>query len=177
MPRAFEIFDETLDAEVQAELESFAGHKVKRETGGLWQIRNLYRYHRWAPLHEEDLFCAVGWQLGKVDDSSHASVLRIAAEGYPSAFAFLEARPGAVARATSIAAMRQIALRGDWESYNLDNPSGWAGVRRAKSLADVVVFRDHVAAVQRFFVESIRQLREELTAFKKDHPELPWEGS
>jgi hypothetical protein len=46
-----------------------------------------------------------------------------------------------------------------------------------KSLAEVLPTEDHVAAVQRFFVESIRQLRVELTAFKKDHPELPWEGS
>jgi len=35
---------------------------------------------------------------------------------------------------------------------------------------------DHVAAVKWFFIESIRQLRDELTAFKEEHPDLPWTG-
>jgi hypothetical protein len=42
------------------------------------------------------------------------------------------------------------------------------------SLASVLPTEDHVAAVQRFFVEAIRQLKEKLTAFKKDQPELSW---
>lgn len=45
------------------------------------------------------------------------------------------------------------------------------------SLASVLAEEDHVAALQHFFVESIRQLREELTAFKKENPGPPWEGS
>ncbi len=44
------------------------------------------------------------------------------------------------------------------------------------SLATVLGEEDHVAAVKSFFTESIGQLREELTAFKKEHPELPWGG-
>jgi hypothetical protein len=42
------------------------------------------------------------------------------------------------------------------------------------SLASVLSTEDQVATVQRFFVEAIHRLKEELTAFKKDHPELPW---
>jgi hypothetical protein len=34
---------------------------------------------------------------------------------------------------------------------------------------------DHVAPLKRLFVESIRQLREELTTFKEEYPELLWE--
>jgi hypothetical protein len=70
--------------------------------------------------------------------------------------------------------MKRIALNEDWEPYNLDNLSGWAGVRHVRSLTSLLAEEDHVAAVKRFFVESIRQLKEELTAFKKEHPELPW---
>jgi hypothetical protein len=44
------------------------------------------------------------------------------------------------------------------------------------SIASVPQEEDHVATVKRFFVESIRQLRDELTVFKKDHPELLWKG-
>jgi hypothetical protein len=55
-------------------------------------------------------------------------------------------------------------------TYNLGNPGAWAGVRRAKSLAEVLPEEDHVAAVQRFFVESIRHLKEELRAFYRFTP-------
>jgi hypothetical protein len=61
-------------------------------------------------------------------------------------------------------------------TYNLGNPGAWASVRRAKSLAEVLPEEDHVAAVQRFFVESIRHLKEELRAFKQEHPQPLWQG-
>lgn len=41
VPRAFEIFDETLDDEVKAELESFAGNKIRSETHSLWEVRTF----------------------------------------------------------------------------------------------------------------------------------------
>lgn len=178
LPRTFEIFDETLGGEVKAELESFTGNKVRRDTHryNAWLIPNQRRYHTVAYLHAEDLFCGVGYQLDRVDDSVHASILRIPADGYPAIYTFLEARPGAVARETSVAAMEEIALDEDWEPYTLDNPVGWAGVRRARNFSDLLSEKDHIAAVKRFFVESIYQLRNELTAFKKEHPDLPWNG-
>ena len=176
VPRSFELFDETLSGEVQAELESFAGSKIKRERHALWEIRTHRRYHTWVTLHGMDLFCGVGYQLGKVEESAHASILRIPADGYPAIFAFLEAQPGAVGRGTSVAAMKKIALNEDWDIYNADNPTGWVGVRRTRNLAALLSEEDHVAAIKRFFIESIRKLREELTTFKKDHPDLPWSG-
>jgi hypothetical protein len=114
--------------------------------------------------------------MNKVEESTHASVLRILNEGYPAVFVMLEAQPSAVAREASVAAMKKIALNEDWETYNTDNPTGWVGVRRSKSLASLLSEEDHVVAVKSFFIESIRQLREELTAFKKDRPDLPWTG-
>lgn len=178
VPRAFEIFDETLGGEVRAELEGFAGNKIRRGTEPMkWGIREHLRYHSVADLHRrDDLFCGVGYQLDKVDESTHASILQILADGYPAVFVFLEARPGAEGREASIASMERIALNADWESYNLENPSGWAGVRRSRSLATLLSEEDHVAAVQRFFIESIHQLSEELTEFKKEYPDLLWSG-
>lgn len=167
VPRAFEIFDETLDAEVRAELESFAGNKIsRREAHGLNQIRYHNRHIILAPLYGvEDLFCYVGYYMA--DDTP---------DGYPAAIVDLGARPNAAWRDASVAAMRKIAAREDWESYELGNPSGWAGVWREVSLASLLSEEDHVAAVKRFFIESINQLREELTAFEKKHPDLPWKG-
>ncbi len=73
-------------------------------------------------------------------------------------------------------AMRRFALRDEWHSSGLDDPTGFLRVWRGQSLASVLYEEDHIAAVKRFFIESIRQLREELTAFKKEHPDLPWTG-
>lgn len=177
VPRSFELFDETLRGEVMTELESFAGNKLMREARSLDEIRHHQRYSVRAPLHGWDLFCDAGYQLGRVDDSTHASILRIATDGYPAIFVFLEARPGAEGRDTSVAAMERIALNAGWEPYNLDNPSGWAGVRRVSNLASLLSEEDHVAATKRFFVQSIHQLRDELTVFKQDHPNLLYSGT
>ena len=161
MPRAFEIMEETLGDEVKAELEAFAGNKSKHETISS-MIGNNVRYVVVAPLHGWDLFSYVGYRLRTSD-------------GYPLAYVNLQTRPGAVRREVSIAAMRKLASRDGWEGYGLDNPKAWAGVRRTLSLAAVLGEEDHVAAVKRFFVESVCRLRGELTAFKKEHPELLWE--
>ncbi len=128
------------------------------------------RYGIRAPLHGDDLFCDVGYQLGRLDESTHASLLRIPADGYPVIYVFLEAQPGATAREASVSAMKEIALKQGWEAYNLDDPTGWAGVRQTKSLAEMLAEEDRIAAVKRFFIESIHQLRDELTAFKEEHP-------
>lgn len=176
VPRAFEIFDETLGGEVRAELESFAGKNTMPVKQSISELRWHRRYNTRALLHGWNLFCDAGYQLGKVDESVHSSILRLPADGYPAIFVFLEAQPRAEGREASVAAMKKISLNPDWEAYNLDNPAGWAGVRRVMSLADLLSEKDHVAVVKRFFVESIRQLREELTAFKKERPDLPWSG-
>ena len=113
--------------------------------------------------------------MGRVGEGAHASILRIPADGYPAIHVFLEAQPGAVGREVSVAAMKRIALHKDWEPYNLDNPSGWAGVRRVRNITSLLAEEDHIAEAKHFFVESIRQLKEELTAFKKEHPDLIWD--
>jgi len=163
VPRAFEIFDETLGGEVRVELESLAGTKVRREPHGVNNIRQHARYVTTVNLHGWDLFCFVGYGM---EDS----------EDYPVAYVCLEAQPGAVGRESSIGFMRQMALHDGWEVYDLEDASAWAGVYRWTSLTSLLPEGDHIAAVKRFFIESIRQLREELTAFKKEHPGLPWSG-
>ncbi len=164
VPRAFEIFDETLGEEVRAELESFAGSKVRRESVGLDMVRRFGIYHTTAQLHGDDLYCNIGYVLETLD-------------GYPAASVTLQTKPRALKRETSIAAMAKIALRNGWEGSALEDPAEWSHVTRAVSLADFLPEEDHVAAVKHFFIESINQLREELTSFKKEQPGLLWRGS
>lgn len=159
MPRAVEIMNETLDGEVKTELEAFAGNKSRLES--MSTLRRLGRYGALAPLHGYDLFCLVRYHLGEPDE-------------YPWLSVDLQAQPQAVERDASVAAMRKIALRQDWEAYDdLDDPTSWAGVSRGKYLVSFLQEEDHVAAVKRFFVESIRQLSDELTSFKEKHSNLP----
>lgn len=163
VPRVFEIFDETLGGEVKAKLESFAGNRVRRETHGLNHIRWHRRYITIASLHEWDLFCFIGYTMRTPND-------------YPVAHVNLELRPEAMGRGASITVMKRIVGHNGWEGYNLDDPTAWSGVTRSRGLADFLPEGDHVAAVKRFFVESLRQLREELAAFKEERPDLPWAG-
>ena len=107
VPRAFEIFDETLDGEVRSELEEYAGNKVRRETQGLNYVRSHGRYIIVAPLHRErNLFCFVAYE-------------RRAPDGYPAAIVALEARPGAMERDASVAAMKRMVLRKGWTDLKI----------------------------------------------------------
>lgn len=158
VPRAFEIFDETLGDEVKSELESFAENRSGANRA-LWQIRTFGRYITMADLREWDMSCLVGYQMFTSDD-------------YPTALVQLETSPTSAGRETAIVVMKKVALREDWEAVDLNATGSWSNVVRTRSVAHFLSEEDHVAAVKRFFVESIRQLREELSTFKQDHPEF-----
>jgi len=162
--RAFEILDETLDEEVRGNLEVLAGRKVRRSLSGPGQILEDEGYFVSAPLTEEkDIHCYAGYFMRTPD-------------GYPNVYVSLEAGPQVAGREAWAAAMKRIALHDEWEAEvpaSLeDGPSVW----RQKSLTDFLPEKEHVAAVKGFFIESINQLREELAAFKKEHPDLHWTG-
>jgi len=76
------------------------------------------------------------------------------------------------------AAVKRISNRDGWQRTDLDQPEPESeySVQRDRNLAGFLQANNHVAAVKSFFVESIHQLRDELTAFKKEHPDLPWTG-
>ncbi len=157
--------DETIDEEVKKELESFAGRKIKRESGSLMRkVRGDGGYFIYAALTQEDDFgCYLGYELGATD-------------GYPKAQIGLWADPGGARKEVSIAVVKRVSDLKDWESYDPDDPESWPEVWRETSLAKLLTEEDHVVAIKRFFIESIQQLREELIQFKKEHPDLPWSG-
>lgn len=171
VPRVLDLLEETLGGEVKVELESFTGHKSRREREGM--IRFNGRCCNQSLLHESGLVCRVGYQVRNPDH--YPAALRIQGD-YPVAVVALEAPPGAMGREISRAAMQRMRYREGWNEFNMDDPTRWVGVIRRRSLASVLLEEDHVAAVKHFFVESIRQLKEELTTFKKEHPDLPWNG-
>ncbi len=88
----------------------------------------------------------------------------------------LEPQQFALPQARVYGQRTSISLNEGWIAYNLDDPFSWVGIRRVRNLATLLSEEDHIAVVKRFFIESIHQLREELTGFKKEHPDLPWAG-
>jgi hypothetical protein len=57
-----------------------------------------------------------------------------------------------------------------WGSYDLSDPTAWAGVFRERSLRDFLSKEDHVAEIKAYFLE----LLEDLAKIKKTYPRLPW---
>ncbi len=126
---------------MKAELESFAGNRVRCEAHGLNHIRWHRRYITIASLHEWDLFCFIGYTMRTPND-------------YPVAHVNLESQPEAMGREASITVMKRIVGHNGWEGYNLDDPSALSGVTRSRGLAGFLPEEDHVAAVNTFNASS-----------------------
>jgi hypothetical protein len=162
--RAFEIFYETLDEEVRAELGLLAGHNVKRSLSGPGQIVEDEGYFVSAPLTDKrDLYCYAGYVT-----SAH--------EGYPTVYVSLEAWPEVAGREAWVAAMARIAIHDGWQVDVSADPEVGPSAWREKSLASFLPEKNQTADVKHFFIESIHQLREDLAAFQKERPDLPWDG-
>jgi len=166
MLRASDILVETLGGEVRGRLQKLAGRRPKRESAGLQKIRDWGGYFLYASLFETGAMeCYLGYALDEPD-------------GYPKAQVGVYA-DSSDGKSEAAAVMKKLLLREGWNAENLDGPTGTEGAPEAwreKSLASVLSKDDHVGAVQRFFVESLDQLAEELMASKKEHPDLPWNG-
>jgi hypothetical protein len=167
LPRTLAILEKTLNKEVKDTLARFSGNKIKRTPTNLMrQICEDEGYFVYAPLTGEmDFDCYVGFGISGPDD-------------YPTIVVGLHADPQAVGSEVAIAAIKRISSLADWHD-NLANHAGWPEVWRETSLLHVLQHKDHVASVKRFFIESINQLEEALTTFKKKsaltYPET-WTG-
>lgn len=167
MVRASEILIETLGGEVRARLQKLAGRRPRRESAGLQGIIDDGGYYLYAQLFETGAMeCSLGFVLDEPD-------------GFPKALIGVDADFGKEESEAAVAVMRRLLRRESWKAENLDGPAGtesWPEAWREKSLARVLPEDDHVGAVQRFFVESLDQVAKELTASKKERPDLPWNG-
>lgn len=166
LPRVLDILEETIDVEVRDELARFSGNGVKRTPANiLQQIRGDEGYFIYASLDKEaNLECYLGYALRYPD-------------GYPRLQVGLYADPAASGSATMRAAIERIARLEGWE-WDPENTEAHevCEVWREVNLVGLLEDGDHVVAAKNFFIGSIRQLNEELTAFKEEHPSLPWSG-
>lgn len=162
LPRAIGILEETIDGEVREELARFSGNKPKRiSTNLMQQIRADEGYFVYAQLDKEEGFgCYVGYALRNPD-------------GYPRLQVGLFADAAAARSAVTRSTIERISRLQGWQSVPENTEEH--EVRRERNVASLLDKENHVVAVKTFYIDSIRRLEEELTTFKKDHPELPWQ--
>jgi hypothetical protein len=163
LPRTLEILEKTLDKGLREALARFAGNKIKRKPTNIGrQIREEGGYFIYASLTGEmDFDCYAGFGIGGPDD-------------YPTIIVGLYVDPQAIGSEVAVAAIKRISSLTDWHD-NLANQDDWPEVWRETSLLSVLQDKDHFASVKGFFTESISQLNEELTTFKEERPDLPWD--
>ncbi|MDP9487315.1 MAG: PD-(D/E)XK nuclease family protein, partial [Actinomycetota bacterium] len=164
MPRAAEILAEALDGKVRARFDRLAGPRLEWDSTSLKNIRDEGGYWIYArPSGPDDIGFWAGFLL-------------LAPDGHPRAEVGAYADPRA-AEATT--ALDRVSRLEGWKGDNLDEPDEAleeSGVHREMSLVRALAEKDHLAAVQRFFVESFDQLGAGLAASKKERPGLPWAG-
>jgi len=163
LPRALDILEETIDGEVREELARFSGNKLQRASTNLMQeIRADEGYWIYADLDNEYGFgCYVGYAMRYPD-------------GYPRLRVGLYAGAGAAGSEAARAAIERISRLEGWQSdpENTEEHEVW----RERNVASLLGKEDHVVAAKTFFIDSLRQVKEGLTTFKKEHPGLPWYG-
>jgi hypothetical protein len=163
LPRALDILAETIDAEVREELARFSGNKPQRGWANLMQqLRTDEGYWLYESLDGEDRFgCYIGYAMRYPD-------------GYPRLQVGLYANAGEAESEAARAAVEKVASLEGWKS-NPENAEEYEIIRE-RNVASLLGEEDHIAAAKTFFIDSIRQLEGELTTFKKEHPELPWQA-
>jgi len=163
LPRALDILAETIDAEVREELARFSGNKPQRGWANLMhQLRTDEGYWVYESLDSEARFgCYIGYAMRYPD-------------GYPRLQVGLYADAGEAESEAARAAVEKVASLEGWKS-NSENAEEYEVIRE-RNVASLLGEKDHLVAVKTFFTESIRQLKDILTTFKKEHPDLPWQA-
>ena len=161
--RALDILAETIDPEIREALARFSGNRPQRTWANLMQqLRSDEGYWVYESLDREDRFgCYIGYAMRYPD-------------GYPRLQVGLYVKAGAAESGAARAAVEKVASLEGWKS-DPESTEEYE-VRRKRNVASLLGEKDHVVAIKTFYIDSIRHLEEELTTFKKEHPELPWQA-
>jgi hypothetical protein len=154
LPNAISLMDETIGGDVKSRFNDVLGFVPR---GRPYSQLQWSRYLLTAWL-SDDWWCGLGYWWGdNVID-------------YPNVGIYIEVKPRSKSRQEIITAMQKISQRPAWSSYDLSDPTAWAGVFRERSLRDFLCKEDHVTEIKAYFLE----LLEDLAAIKKEYPHLPW---
>lgn len=154
LPNAVSLMDETIGGDVKSRFNDVLGFVPR---GRPYSQLQWSRYLLIAWL-SDDWWCGLGYWWGdNVTD-------------YPNVGIYIEVKPRSKSRQEIIKAMQKISQRPAWSSYDLSDPTAWAGVFRERSLRDFLSKEDHIAEIKTYFLE----LLEDLAKIKKKYPRLPW---
>lgn len=160
--KSLKMMEEVMWGEVSNKFSQVLG-SVKQKSTSMTQISNFGRYIMFT--HMPTWWCGLGFLLKTPDHI-----------GYPSVGLILEVDPKSPHRPEIIEAMKEISAKYGWQQYEINNPKAWSRIIREKSLQDFLAEEDHIMAIQKFFLESLDELKQ----IKSDYPSLPWgvvEGS
>ena len=157
------LMDETLQGEVTLEAKKIFGD-VSSIKGAMKQLRDNERYTIHTAFGRSDFFCVIGYWFPNrnPDDPVWLGIV-------------LTSNPKSKIRKEIIAAFRSLVSdKGHgWAAANLDDEKAWCELSMGRSLGSFLSEDDHVRAIKNYFVHLLQDVK----AFKKSTPKLPWSAS
>lgn len=164
-PSALKLMEATLWGEVNEKFASVLDNYLnitRRKHKALDELQKFGRYIITVWMPDGRWWCGLGFFVKTVNSAD-----------YPSVQVRLEVDPRSPKRAIIIPAMREISNQfSDWQGYRLNEPNAWSGIVKEKSLRDFLSQEDHVKAIEKFFLESLEDVRE----IRSQYSHLPWQG-
>ena len=156
LPNALSLMDETMGGDVKSKFgDVLLGSVPRSRPYSHLQWSRRYLLTAWL----DGWWCGLGYCMWSDNVTD-----------YPTVGIHIEVPPNSKSRQEIIKAMQKISQRPGWSSYDLDDPTAWAGVICERSLRDFLSEEDHVAEIKAYFLE----LLEDLAKIKKKYPHLPW---
>lgn len=162
--KSLNLMEETMWGEVSQQFEKVLGAIKKRATA-LTQIESHGRYLMSVDMPYGKWWCGLGFIL-KTSEPTDYPIVRL----------LLQVNPSSPRRSEIIKAMKNICEQDQgWKGYDLDSPSLWSKIVRDKSLQDFLSEEDHVAAIRKFFLEALDELKK--IKEQEQYSRLPWLAS
>lgn len=147
----------TLNEEIKAKFKDAIG--INPSVTDVNQLQNR-RYFLWA-FPTSEWWIGIGFSFAS-DDVLEYPTIRLQIE--------VSARARPAPRQQIIEAMREIANRPEWKSYNLGASRMWSGILREQSLRTLLGSDDHITEIRNVCFRFL----EELSEIKRQFPLLPW---
>jgi len=155
MNRLQSMLDETFDGIVDETMSSLFGRPIGWSNRNV-QLRDFNRYFKGSEQGNM-IWVHCGFEFTKDD--------------YPRAAVRLEVGPGSAKRKEVVAAMEWfLAGHPEWNGEHIDSQQYWAKITVRRSMLHFLDEADHIAAMEKFFVEQLTALHE----IKLQYPDLGW---
>jgi len=157
LKKVYGLMQATLNEEVKSRFKEITG--INPLLTDVNQLQNN-RYFLWA-WPTPDWWIGIGFSFAS-DEGNEYPTVRLQLE--------VSTRAKPMSRHQIIEAMRAIANRAEWRSYNLSTTRAWSGVLREHSLRTVLGSDDHVIGTRKICLALLEEVRE----IKQQFLYLPW---